>query len=424
MKEDWLQKVRDRLTEYEIDEPEDLWEAIESGRTGAAPAPRPARRAAMMVWIKRSIAVAAMVTAAISVNNYFVDIKRDIPDALLLSTVVDKSSLTDNGKVLRQGINGGTAKALIARDITAANIHNTARTERLTEIVESSTANDAPRPEESAGFAVAQGQSEKSDNTHGSNGGAAEMRPASPPGNGHIASMIRPGVSNVNRVSVSIYSSGGTGSASSFNSKGTMFDAGIGPDNSGWKDDPMLGILVFNQGMDIETDIKHRLPIRAGISVTYNFNERLGIESGLSYTRLISDVKDGSKSHYYAGQQKLHYIGVPLNLKYRVYTWRRLDLYISTGMLAEKCVSARLDREFVIDRQKKGSESEVLSDKPLQWSVNASVGAQYRIINSMGVFVEPGMSYYFDDGTNIQTIYKEKPLNFNLNMGIRLTFGR
>jgi len=61
MKEDWLQKVRDRLTEYEIDEPEDLWEAIESGRTGAAPAPRPARRAAMMVWIKRSIAVAAMV---------------------------------------------------------------------------------------------------------------------------------------------------------------------------------------------------------------------------------------------------------------------------------------------------------------------------------------------------------------------------
>lgn len=186
----------------------------------------------------------------------------------------------------------------------------------------------------------------------------------------------------------------------------------------------MLGILVFNQGMDIETDIKHRLPIRAGISVTYNFNERLGIESGLSYTRLISDVKDGSKSHYYAGQQKLHYIGVPLNLKYRVYTWRRLDLYTSIGMLAEKCVSARLDREFVIDRQKKGAESEVLSDKPLQWSVNASVGAQYRIINSMGVFVEPGMSYYFDDGTNIQTIYKEKPLNFNLNMGIRLTFGR
>ena len=42
----------------------------------------------------------------------------------------------------------------------------------------------------------------------------------------------------------------------------------------------------------------------------------------------------------------------------------------------------------------------------------------------MGVFVEPGMSYYFDDGANIQTIYKEKPLNFNLNMGIRLTFGR
>lgn len=40
------------------------------------------------------------------------------------------------------------------------------------------------------------------------------------------------------------------------------------------------------------------------------------------------------------------------------------------------------------------------------------------------MYVEPGISYYFDDGSPISTIYKEKPVNFNLNLGLRFTFGR
>lgn len=35
----------------------------------------------------------------------------------------------------------------------------------------------------------------------------------------------------------------------------------------------------------------------------------------------------------------------------------------------------------------------------------------------VGVYVEPGLSYYFDDGTDMKTIYKDKPLNLNLNHG-------
>ena len=111
-------------------------------------------------------------------------------------------------------------------------------------------------------------------------------------------------------------------------------------------------------------------------------------------------------------------------MKYRIFSWKRFDLYASTGALAEKCVSAKLDKDFILDHQKKGSESENLSEKPMQWSVNASAGVQCNLVNSMSIFVEPGISYYFNDRTNIQTIYKEKPLNFNLNLGIRFTFGK
>ena len=150
----------------------------------------------------------------------------------------------------------------------------------------------------------------------------------------------------------------------------------------------------------------------------------MGIESGLCYTRLTSDVREGSESHYFTGEQKLHYIGIPVNFKYRVFSLHRLDFYASAGVLGEKCVSAEVDKKYVIDNQDKGSETERLNDRPLQFSVNASVGLQFNIVNSVGFFVEPGVGYYFDDRSSIRHIYRDRPLNFNLNTGLRFTLGK
>lgn len=33
-----------------------------------------------------------------------------------------------------------------------------------------------------------------------------------------------------------------------------------GPDDSDWEDTPMLGINIFNQGKEVKTEYKHRLP--------------------------------------------------------------------------------------------------------------------------------------------------------------------
>ena len=46
------------------------------------------------------------------------------------------------------------------------------------------------------------------------------------------------------------------------------------------------------------------------------------------------------------------------------------------------------------------------------------------MLRNVGVYVEPGVSYYFDDRSPLSTIYKEKPLNFNLNLGVRYTIGK
>ena len=67
------------------------------------------------------------------------------------------------------------------------------------------------------------------------------------------------------------------------------------------------------------------------------------------------------------------------------------------------------------------SDTEPISTKPLQWSLNAAVGAQFNILPQLGLYVEPGGSFYFDDGTTIENIYKEKPLNFSIELGLRVS---
>ena len=215
----------------------------------------------------------------------------------------------------------------------------------------------------------------------------------------------------------------GMGASSVTNSTATYVEA-VGPDNVIWADNPQLGIGIFNQGKSVKTEYKHRLPVRVGLNVAYRLTDRLSVESGVSYTRLSSDMKDGTKDNYSSGSQKLDYIGVPLNVKYRAFGYRRLSVYASAGLLTEKCVSGKTTHEYVISGEKKKHEAEDVAAKPWQLSVNAALGAQFDVLRNVGVYVEPGVSYYFDDRSPLSTIYKEKPLNFNLNLGVRYTIGK
>ena len=215
----------------------------------------------------------------------------------------------------------------------------------------------------------------------------------------------------------------GMGASSVTNSTATYVEA-VGPDDVMWADNPQLGIGIFNQGKSVKTEYKHRLPVRVGLNVAYRLTDRLSVESGVSYTRLSSDMKDGTKDNYSSGSQKLDYIGVPLNVKYRAFGYRRLSVYASAGLLTEKCVSGKTTHEYVISGEKKKHETEGVAAKPWQLSVNAALGAQFDVLRNVGVYVEPGVSYYFDDRSPLSTIYKEKPLNFNLNLGVRYTIGK
>lgn len=153
--------------------------------------------------------------------------------------------------------------------------------------------------------------------------------------------------------------------------------------------------------------IDHKQPLSFGISVRKNLPKGFSVETGLTYTYLSSDViYEGSSEKV---GQKLHYLGIPLRANWSFVDTKSFTMYLSGGGTVEKCVYAKV-----------GSESE--SVNPIQLSVMGAVGAQYNISRRVGLYVEPGVSYFFDDGSSIQTIRKDNPFNFTLQAGLRLTY--
>lgn len=159
---------------------------------------------------------------------------------------------------------------------------------------------------------------------------------------------------------------------------------------------------------------KHRIPLVVGVSLRWALNEKWALESGLTYTMLSTDLSLGNQS----GEQKLHYVGIPLKISREVWSDKRWHVYAMAGGAVEKCVYGSLKMN---DKWNMSDVNQRLEVDELQWSIQASVGAQYRLAERVGVYVEPGVAYYFDDGSKIETIRKEKPLNFNLQVGLRLT---
>ncbi|MCD8029896.1 MAG: porin family protein [Bacteroides sp.] len=154
------------------------------------------------------------------------------------------------------------------------------------------------------------------------------------------------------------------------------------------------------------TDAKHRQPVTVGFTVRKELGKGFSMESGLTYTFLSSDITLSQDQTF---AQKLHYMGIPVRGNWDFFEKNNFTLYLSAGGMAEKCIYGKLGD----DKKTEG---------PLQLSVMGAVGAQYSPTRRVAIYFEPGVSYYFDNGSDFVTIRKDNPVNLNLQAGIRLVY--
>lgn len=223
----------------------------------------------------------------------------------------------------------------------------------------------------------------------------------------------------------------GSGTASSLSSRPTAAALGANPLDCGvssadWVDrrvESAAGVIVYNQP-EVTTEYSHKMPVKIGASIRYDFNKFLGIESGLTYSFLSSDLKtgeEGAVSSWSKGVQSMHYLGIPLNLSFNIFSSRYFNAYVTAGGLMEKCVRGSLKTDEYLDGKYHGSSSTTLKQKGLQWSVNGAAGIQVNILPQLGLYMEPGVSHHFSNNSKVRTIYSDKPTDFSLSFGLRYT---
>ena len=155
----------------------------------------------------------------------------------------------------------------------------------------------------------------------------------------------------------------------------------------------------------------HYHPMSFGLSVGYNLTPRLTLTTGMVYTYASSDFTSSAAGDDIIETQRLHYIGVPLSVKYKVWGNNAIHTYAIAGCQADFNVSAKMQTDDITTDADKDRT---------QWSVGGAVGIQYNIIPRMGIYAEPGVRYYIDNKSSVETIFKEKKLNFNLQLGVRV----
>ena len=173
---------------------------------------------------------------------------------------------------------------------------------------------------------------------------------------------------------------------------------------------------------ELSDDSVYGVPVTVGIGVKFALSNRWSVGTGIEYSLLTRTFRgiytDKSLSSVSSDiRNSQHYIGIPLNLYYNILNGRRFRLYAHAGGAVEKNIG---DRYRIREVPGLTYDDNI---KGLQWSAGGGFGAEYMIIPEFGVFFDPGIRYYFDNGQSA-SILTQEPWMINLEIGLRFRLGK
>ncbi len=410
MDNEWKNSLRERFSDYSVPEPEGLWEGIEQGIAGKK------RRKLLPVWLVTGLAAAAAVALVVflrpektietpvdTVERYVQDLTPDTPapDASTSSASEDSLPVAEPATVKSVSIES------VAELVEATE----------TELVEATET----RP---ASFAVVSRRTllaeatlvDTPDQTTPvlrSHENTTAFKPTD------IASAPR------NRFSVGAYRFGGQ--ETSEQSQGFGLNRTKGPyftrsSNNGKKQDTgsLMSMLAANKASSYEA--RHGAPVRVGVTFAWEMTPHLSLASGLDWTSLTSTFDETASGVRNNTRQNLGYLGIPLRLEAGFRPWKGLRFYAGAGGMVEKGLMANATTSSYIGDYLEETTSSHPDTGGLLWSLGASAGAEYRFNRLFSIYFAPGIEYHFDNGSAVKSAYTEKPLHWNMALGVRFNF--
>ena len=403
---DWKENIRNKMSDYSEAAPEGLLDSIMISMDGNR------KRRNNIILLTASLAAAAAIAAAVVISPGTGQESGNIPASGRI--------LADRPEIIRIGkIPGAGEIGIIRPDRAPAGDEYIVRQDGKPD----GTGNDIPK--ENVGT---------SNDEAGNVGKDAGKKDIASGNDSHEQDNImdggygwkdlllaEAGKEQMGKMTFGVRASGFTGRGSNYSGYSPAVNMAAAAAPMSYGDNALAGIMTLNRSKEVSTESHHYMPIKAGISVSYAFTPRWSLESGLTYSWLLSKSKTGSESYYVDSRQTLHYLGIPLNVNFHIWQNRWMDVYASAGGMLEKCVGGTVRSDYVYGGDVRESDRENLTVKPLQWSVGASAGLQFRLSDVVGLYLEPGVTYHFGNGSGVESAYSVHPLNFNLNLGLRFS---
>lgn len=414
MNDKWINDIRQKMTDHEVKAPDGLLDDVkaEMRRRGLAVSP-PSRKPVWLPWLRYSVAAAAAVALLLWIvlpANETIE-PADQPVAATRPTTNQPSNelrpAKDDASMGTQTGLVGSGLARIARAVSAFVAPGTS-TELVAQVINDKSTEPSQAETETQTTAK-----------------KAEDKKRKPLPQTYVPESPQSYYDTHRPRHTATQGANGTFSAGAFWGGGVPSGGQTGFDMATASDMPISYDyqnfqFVDTTGMPVRTQhstvkAKHRHPFKVGLSLRYKLGNRLSVQSGLNYSYLQSDLTHVNGVSEITERQRLHYLSVPVSLSYSFVRTKRVDVYATGGAEVGKLVSGK--------RENDGSFTSV-SEHRLQYSVNAAVGATYDFGSGVSAFVEPGVSHYFNNHSDVVNYYKDKPTNFSLNVGLRLSIGK
>ena len=432
MDNEWKNSLRERFSDYASPEPEGLWEGIEQGMAGKP------RRKMLPVWIVSGLAAAAAVALVVFLHP---EKTLETPDlqkqATLAESVQAEPVVVDTAATSSPALT--TLSPVATGDLQAAPASKSdpfAVVSRQTLLAEAEPVESVPVSEETVPDAVNDPQSRLDKQRHSrldresaveQETSATEKKEVSemPDRVGHDDTILP--ASKRKRFSIGAYGNGGQASKEQMQGYGmnrTGEYLGTRATGSNVKNDVsgLMRTLASNRASSFEAH--HAAPLRVGVTAAWELTPHLNLVSGLNWTYLNSEFEETASPIRTVVGQDLGYLGVPLRLEAGFHVWKGLWLSAGAGGMVEKGLLSSSWTNTWVDGQ---MAETIKNPKPdtggLLWSVGATAGAEYRFSPSLGLYFTPGIEYHFDNGAEVRSAYTEKPLHWNVNLGVRFHFG-
>lgn len=200
---------------------------------------------------------------------------------------------------------------------------------------------------------------------------------------------------------------------------GLRSDASTGMPSSAFTDSKRIALypeMLFRRHLsyisggynDIVMTANHSIPVTIGLDVGLSITPRLSVVSGAELSiyksKFIGTIMDRTAT------QKVCYLGIPLRMEWAVWNNGRFSAWFGAGGKVDRLIYGKFGNEK-------------LTDKTFNWSAVAEAGLGYDILENVGLYLAPELSWYFKpDNPAILTYRTENPLMVSVNAGLIFKF--